>query len=443
LPVAVPNTIFKLMLAPLTKTDLLSRIADGENSAVEFKRDDLRPEQLAKELVAFGNFEGGQVFLGVEDDGTVSGLRYTDNRDAARVEEWVMTVSRTQVQPGVIPFFQIIRDVEPGRDVAIIQLNRAVQVLHAWYNQRRTYYVRAGTVSAEMHPDELARLFQQRGQVRADVQPVAGTSLADLDLVRLREYFVRVRYQDAPPDNSDEEKGWPQSRLDAEWTQLLLNTELMVELRDAVVPAGLPVCSAAGLLLFGRNPNRFIPQAGITAVVYKGLDKEYATPQRLRGPLVGRFADVGGRIELLEPGVIDRAMLFVQQHASDPEELDGAVRTERWHYPREAVREAIVNAVAHRDYLLGATDIELAIYADRLEVISPGRLPNGITPARMRAGTRATRNQLILDVLRDYRYMEHMGMGIRLKVIRLMREYNSTEPDLEAENDRFTLRLWR
>jgi len=431
------------MLAPLTKTDLLSRIADGENSAVEFKRDDLRPEQLAKELVAFGNFEGGQLFLGVEDDGTISGLRYTAGRDAAQVEEWIMTVCRTHVQPGIIPFFQIIRDVEPGRDVAVVQLNRALQVLHVWANQRRTYYVRAGTVSAEMHPDELARLFQQRGQVRADVQPIAGTSLEDLDLTRLRDYFVRVRYQDAPPAGSDEGSGWSQTRLIAEWTQLLLNTELMVELRDAVVPTGLPVCSAAGLLLFGKNPNRLLPQAGITAVAYKGVEKEYATPQRIRGPLLGRFAEVGGQLELLEPGVIDRAMLFVERYASDTEELDGAVRVERWHYPREAVREAIVNAVAHRDYLLGATDIELAIYANRLEIISPGRLPNGITPARMRAGTRATRNQLVLDVLRDYRYMEHMGMGVRLKIIRLMREYNGTEPDLEAENDQFTLRLWR
>ncbi|HEX8349344.1 MAG TPA: ATP-binding protein, partial [Hymenobacter sp.] len=123
----------------LTKTDLLTLIAKGEDSAVEFKRDDLRPEQLAKELVAFGNFEGGKVLLGVEDDGTVSGLHYTEGRDALRVEEWIMTVCRNHVQPGVIPFFQLVRDVEPGRDVAVIQLNRAVQVLHVWHNQRRTY----------------------------------------------------------------------------------------------------------------------------------------------------------------------------------------------------------------------------------------------------------------------------------------------------------------
>lgn len=422
------------MLAPLTKTDLLAVIAAGENSAVEFKRDDLRPENLAKELVAFGNFEGGKVLLGVEDDGTISGLRYEPGRDATQIEEWIMTACRRHVQPGIIPFFQVVRDVEPGRDVAVIQLNRAFQVLHVLHNQRRTYYVRTGTVSAEMYPDELARLFQQRGQARADVQPVAGTALAELDLGRLKDYFRRVRRQDDVPADDD----------DAAWTTLLLNTELMVDLRDAVVPGGTPVCSVAGLLLFGRNPNRFLPQAGVSAVAYAGLEKDYAAPEPLRGPLVGLFrADAAGRAELLEPGVIDRALAFVTRHASGPPALNGGIRAETWHYPPAAVREAVVNAVAHRDYLLGATDVELALYADRLEVISPGRLPNGITPARMRAGTRATRNQLVLDVLRDYGYLEHMGMGIRLKIIKLMREYNGTEPDLEVGDDRFTLRLWR
>jgi ATP-dependent DNA helicase RecG len=284
-----------------------------------------------------------------------------------------------------------------------------------------------------MYPDELARLFQQRGQVRADVQPVGGTSWVDLDLGRLKDYFKRVRRQETPAD--DDAIGW---------TTLLLNTELMVELRDAVVPAGTPVCSVAGLLLFGRNPNRLLPQAGITAAAFSGLEREYNAPQRIRGPLVSLWsAGDDGPVELLEPGVIDRALSFVRQNASSPTVLAGAVRTEQWHYPPDVVREAIVNAVAHRDYLLGATDIEVMLYADRLEVISPGRLPNGITPARMRAGTRATRNQLVLDVLRDYGYMEHMGMGIRLKIIRLMREYNNTDPDLEVDGDRFILRLWR
>lgn len=105
------------------------------------------------------------------------------------------------------------------------------------------------------------------------------------------------------------------------------------------------------------------------------------------------------------------------------------------------IREGIVNALIHRDYLCTSTDIQLAIYSDRLEIISPGRLPNGITPDRMRAGCRASRNQLIKDVMRDYRYLEHMGMGVPRKIVIGMRAHNGTEPALIEDAERFILRL--
>lgn len=407
------------MAAALTKTDLLALIANGENSAVEFKRDNIKPQDLAKELVAFANFEGGRVLLGVEDNGTISGL----NRGPGEVEEWVMRACRTHIQPGIIPFYQLIREVEPGRDVAVIEVAQGWTVLHRWHNQTATYYIRTGTVSAEMHRDELSRLFQQRGQLRGELRPVAGSTFSDLHLGRLVDYFQRVRQQAVPA--LDDTAGW---------RQLLLNTELMVE--DEA-----PVCAVAGLVLFGKNPNRFLPQAGVTAAVFSGVEKDYVTPQLIRGPLVGLFHE--SEAGLIEPGVIDRALAFVETHATEPPELTGAVRTTHWHYPKEAVRECIVNAVAHRDYMLAATDIELSIYADRLEIVSPGRLPNGITPERMRTGCRASRNQLVKDTLRDYHYMEHMGLGVPRKIIRLMREHNGTEPDLIADGEQFTVRLWR
>ena len=122
---------------------------------------------------------------------------------------------------------------------------------------------------------------------------------------------------------------------------------------------------------------------------------------------------------------------------------DGVRRQPRWDYPEEAVREAVVNAIVHRDYLLSGTDIEIGIYSDRLDVVSPGRLANGITPARMRSGCRSARNELLKDVMRDYGYVEHMGMGIPRKIMRGMREHNGTDPELLEEDERFTLRLWK
>jgi ATP-dependent DNA helicase RecG len=102
-----------------------------------------------------------------------------------------------------------------------------------------------------------------------------------------------------------------------------------------------------------------------------------------------------------------------------------------------------VNAAAHRDYTIIGTDIEVSLFSDRLEVISPGRLPNGVTVEKMKEGLRAARNELLKEILRDYGYVEHLGMGVRNRIIGSMRAHNGTEPDLIEEEHRFIVRLWK
>ena len=397
-----------------TRTELLELIRNGESSGVEFKRDGIENHALAKELVAFSNLSGGVVLLGVDDDGTVSGIIRPN------VEEWVMTACRDKIRPAIIPFFEIVREAEPGKDVAVVRVPRGFDVHSLWHNNRNTYVIRIGTQSREPTPEELGRLFQQRGAFRAELRPVSGAAIGDLDMRRLGDYFVRVRQQDVP-DVSDEDS----------WRTLLLNTEIMVE-------DGLTV---SGILLFANNPNRFLPFAGIDAVAFPGTEKDYAALERatLRGPMTPLLGQAG----LVENGLVEQALDFIRRNTGTTAALDdGARRVETPVYPPEVLRETIVNALVHRDYLLSGTDIEIALYSDRLEVISPGRLPNGITPARMRTGCRASRNQLIKDVMRDYGYLEHMGMGIPRKIIRGMKAHNGTEPDLIEEGERFTVRLW-
>jgi ATP-dependent DNA helicase RecG len=401
----------------MTQTDLLEVIRNGENSGVEFKRDVVQNHDLAKELVAFSNFEGGIVLLGVEDDGSVSGTT------REKLEEWVMTACRDKVRPGLIPFYEVLKDVEPGKDVAVVRVTRGFDVQTLWHNNKNAYFIRVGTQSREPSPEELSRLFQQRGGFRAELRPVSGATFADLDIRRLKNYFAHVRQQGVPADDDD-----------TGWGTLLFNTELMVD--DGI--------TASAILLFGRAPNRFLPHAGIDASAYPGADKEYAARERnaLRGPMAPLLDDAG---EIVEAGLVEQALAFVQRNVAVTGQLEeaGARRQEIPAYPREAVREAIVNALVHRDYLLSSTDIELSIYDDRMEIVSPGRLPNGITPARMLTGCRASRNQLVKDVMRDYRYLEHSGMGVPRKIVKCMREHNGTEPVLIEEGERFTVRLFR
>jgi ATP-dependent DNA helicase RecG len=332
-----------------------------------------------------------------------------------------MNACRDKIRPGLIPFYELIRDVEAGKDVAVVRVSRGLDVHTVLHNNKNSYYIRVGTQSREPTTEELARLFQQRGNFRAELRPVSGATIADLDMRRLKNYFAFIREQDAPADNDEDA-----------WKTMLFNTEIIVE--DGI--------TVSGILLFGRNPNRFLPQAGIDAAAFSGVDKEYGARERaaLRGPMTPLLNDDG---EIVEAGLVEQAIAFVQRNTAVVGKLeeDGARREEITAYPREAVREAIVNALVHRDYLLSSTDIELSIYEDRLEIVSPGRLPNGITPARMLTGCRASRNQLIKDVMRDYRYVEHSGMGVPRKIVKCMKKHNGTEPELIEDGERFTIRL--
>ena len=402
----------------MTKTELLELIKNGENSGIEFKRDTIDNRALAKELVAFANLRGGRVILGIDDDGSVAGV----TRD--RLEEWVMTTCRDKIRPELIPYYEIIRDFEPGKDVAVVQVDRGWAVHHVWHNNHRTYYIRVGTQSREASAEELERLFQQRGAFRLEVRGVSGSSADDFDYRRLNDYFQRIRSQETP--GMDDKNAWQ---------NLLVNTEFLVE-GDDTIPA-----TVAGLLLFCANPNRFLPQAGIDAAAYPGKEKDYTAKERsaIRGPMTALFGSDG----LVENGLVEQAVEFTRRNTEVSASLaDGARREERWLYPEEAIREAIVNALVHRDYLLSGTTVELSIYEDRLEVISPGRLPNGITPQRMITGCRSARNQLLKDVMRDYGYLEHMGMGVPRKIVKEMQKHNGTSPDLVEDEERFLVRLW-
>ena len=393
-----------------TRTELLEIIANGENSGVEFKRDDLRPQDLATELVAFSNLEGGLALLGVEDDGTITGLTRQD------LEEWVISVCRDKIRPAIVPFFEVVRGVKDNNDVAIVRVTRGYDVHALWHNTTNRYLMRVGTQSREASPEELARLFQQRGSIRAELRPVSGATLANLDRRRLRNYFGDIRGQDVPADDDEEA-----------WQSLLINTEEGV--------------TVGGMLLFGKTPNRFLPHAGLDAAAYPGTEPDYDAQERtaLRGSMTPLLSKDG---DIVENGLVEQALNFVQRNTRVTVETQGGRRIERPVYPPDALREGIVNALIHRDYLLTSTDIELAVYSDRLEIVSPGRLPNGITPDRMRAGTRAARNQILKDMMRDYRYLEHMGMGIPRKIVKGMREHNGTEPDLLERDERFVVRLF-
>lgn len=409
----------------MLRTELLELIDNGENSGVEFKRDDVHPDSLAKNVAALLNFEGGHILLGVEDDQTVSGL----TRISKDAEEWVMTVCRDHIRPPIIPYWETL----PWQDSKVIGvITLPADSPDKPYKAKRgsawLIFTRVGSISREASREEEARLYQASGLMRFDMKPIPGSSIEDVDLRRVENYFRNIREQESP-DLDDA----------ASWKHLLLNTDLMIEDRERGVP------TAAAILLFGKKPNRFLPQAGVSAFAYQGVEKDYAARERvtIRGPIVPLFSRDG---ELLETGLVEQAIDFVRRNTAVEARIDHkGKREDRWKdYPLEPVRETVVNSIVHRDYTIAVSDIEISLFDDRLEIISPGRLPNTVTIEKIKIGYRgASRNDIIKETLRDYRYIEASGMGIPRKIIKGMLDHNGTEPDLIEEEERFTVRLWK
>ena len=339
----------------MLRAELLELIANGENSGLEFKRDDLRPEQLAREAVALANFQGGRILLGVEDDGRISGIQRPD------LETWVMdTVFGRYIHPMIIPFYEEIR-VDGERRVAVITLSQGLTKPYVVRHQgREDIYIRAGSTSRLATREQQARLYALGGMLHAELLPVSGSGLADLSRDRLRDYLGNIVEDHILPASEEE------------WHQRLCGLGFMVE-REG----GPALCTIAGLILFGHTPRRLLRHAGIRWMAFPGDDKSYKSldDRVLDGPLVALRQATRTGLVVAEHGLLENLVAAMRPFLSEESnQLDAALRRERrWHYPLEALRESVVNAVAHRDWTR-YEEIEVVRYAQRLEVLSPGAL---------------------------------------------------------------------
>ncbi len=385
----------------MDRAELLERIAGGEDSFTEFKREVGSPEAFASELIAFANAEGGQVFVGVDDAGTIVGVD-----DPQRTEERILNIGRNNCIP---PMDLLIEKVDVnGKKVIVVHVPRRLG--RPYENRRGQCFIRVGSTKRLASADERARLLAAAGLFHFEEPPVPHTGLEDLDEGAFAVYYERLL-------------GQPLEQAELPLVRILENMRFLV--RDLHGTARL---SLAGLLLFGRRPQDYLYYTRITAVRWQGVEI---------GETIVDRQEILGRL----PQLIDRAEAFLMRNTRMAGQIEGFKRTDIPQYPREALREAIVNAVAHRDYSLSGSQIRLFIFDDRVEVYSPGRLPNTVTLDNIRTGYSAARNPRIIQGLLHLGYASHIGTGIP-RMIRLMREHSGREPDFELRDDLFLVRLW-
>jgi len=397
--------------------ELLEILANPENSKVEFKRDDIRPEQLAKEIVAFCNFRGGQIFLGIDDKTKeIVGLNRTN------CEEWVMdTVFSRYITPSIIPIYEEV--VTPGgKKVAIITVEQGILKPYAVKeNDRETIYIRIGSTSRIADRDQILRMSQESGYYHFEIAPVSGSSLDDIDKELFIHFYKTVFGDELKEDNE----------IDLRLSQLDLLVESSFDAK---------VCSITGLVLFGKNPGRFLPQHGIRVIHYPADDIEMncLSDTIFQSP-VGRIFDNN---ELKRSGLVDNVM----QHLSEKlaiEEIggDGITRVKHWKIPEKILRELLVNSIIHRDYTRKAKN-EIRLFSNRIEIESAGRLPNTLTIEKIKAGQKYPRNPILVQFAQYFGLMEHKGLGIRKIVIETLREMGMNDALMEETDETFKVTIY-
>ena len=348
-----------------TADEILRQLLAGEDSRTEFKRVDFKGRRIlgpdrdnvAAGLVAFANAEGGTFFLGVDDCGTATGI---PREKLDLVEQWVVNIATDLCDPPIRPVLRRAVVPGPSGDVMIV-LAEIRRGLYVHRTSRGRYHLRVGSTRRDLDPTELARLFQDRSREFVfDERRVFAATVDDLSRTRLEAHFG---ISPTIP-----------------WPDLLRNTRATIRDRDEVDRP-----SVAGLLSFGRDPTDTLASAYIEAACYGGTrlsSDDLVRAERLGGPVSDQ---------------IDAGIAFVMHFMRA-----GRDGTEDDAYDIEVVDEAVVNAVAHRDYSVSGSKIRLFLFADRLELYSPGKLPNGITIEQMPYRT-FTRNQLLVSFLSKMR----------------------------------------
>ena len=390
---------------PIDAQDVRRLVAeDDEGQFLEFKPAEERPVSLATSLAAFANAEGGTLVYGVAE-------RVVDGRPAHIVAgvpdvkiaiDHLYTAAELCTPKFALPAPERI-DVD-GKTVLAVTVPEGLGQV---YGVEGRYVVREGSHRRALTPEEIRALLSRRGLFAYDREPAPGATRAHLDEARVRAYAAR----------------FPSGRE--------MGADALLEARDLLVrPAGQPdaplVPSVAGILLLGTDPQRFFPQARVAVVQYAGLRMgESFLKQEIEGPV---------------PRQLDEAEAWLVRNTLHAVELRGMDRIDRAEYPRAALREAVLNALAHRDYGQRGDRVRIYAFADRVEVHSPGGLGGPMRLDNL-LEKRWSRNATLVQGLVALTIIEELGFGLD-RMVAAMAEAGLPAPVFANTGDTFVVTLY-
>jgi len=366
----------------LTSDELALILQEGEGLTIEFKE---RVANLDRELVAFANASGGRIFVGISDQGDVVGVK-VDNALRSRIQD-------------------IVRNCEPPLDIQL-EVAGNILVVHVAEGRDKPYrcasgfYARMGPNSQKMMRSQIVDLLYSEGLVRWDQKLSAELDFDTVFDAGLLKTFLQ------------------KAHISTELSDL----DVLQNLGVVTLVGGKPVLNNTGALFFGCFHKLATRFTGLTCVLYKGVEKVHILDRK------DFDQDIVSNI--------DEAMLFLKRHLSVRYEFDGSPqRKEIPELPYEALREAVINAMTHRDYVRQGSTTTIEIFDDRVEISNPGGLMKPLTKEEL--GQRSIlRNPLIASLMQRIEYIEKLGTGI-LRMRQLLEAGHC--PPLQFEcNDFFT-----
>ena len=377
----------------MTPDDLRERVARWEDFHTDFKEVLPSNSELAKDLVCFANSDGGQLIIGVADDGSVVGVQDTEAM-LLRVDD--VAFQRCSPPVTVVPETVSV----DGKSVLVINVAKGTQRPYA--DGAGRYYVRSGPRCRQASREELLRLFQASSDLYYDEQPMRRYDIGELDLDAVERYLVDTD-REAMLDDVD--------RVLRAW-----------RLIDSSTP------TVAGVVLFGRRPQTLLESAGVVVGRLAGID--------LGNDFLDR-QDVTGELRT----VLSLVERFLQLHLPTEHQIHGFEPERREDIPRSALREAVVNALVHRDYTISGPT-RIFVFDDRVEVRSPGRPPNTVDAEAMLVGAHVPRNPHIYARIADLGLVTRAGSGVP-RIARQLRETSGTELGITISDAMTTLILPR
>jgi ATP-dependent DNA helicase RecG len=387
-------------LASFTPQELYYIIAQGKGPDLQWFQEGVSLSHLAATFVAMANTSGGTVLLGVAPrSGQIQGIGNLHN-----THDRIFQAALLADPPLVLPL-PVLQNIDEAQ-VLWITVPAGLPYV---YSMEGRYLWREGSWNTPIPARRLRQLLLERGAVQFETQIPPGATMDDLDMAQVNAYVERLRLP----------------VLDGAGHEADLASEVLYQRGCLRRENGELRPTYAALLVFGCHPQRWLPAATILSARFSGVafGDQYIKQ------------DINGSL----PEQLHQAELFVRDNLSSVVRLLGLRHQETLEYPFEAVRELLVNAVAHRDYNLQGDCIHLNIFSDRLEVTSPGELPGPVTLKNL-LEARFSRNAVIVQVLADLGFVERLGYGLE-RVVNLMVENGLQHPRFEEHAGTFRVTL--